>query len=615
MKKTVSLILFLFVFTAVLCAAVYDYDYYKTKLEIGRNAVYKVREDFVADFHLPSHGLYRFIPYYYRDSRVRISAIKCSDPFETDKENGNVVIKIGSQDQLISGKKQYALSYTYDVGEDSDPEYDFVYFNLMGTDYDCDTECFEYEVILPADGLNQENFDVNITGGYYGSSKKIPYNIEKSEDSYIISGKIYEVPAGCGITIRILLPQGWFENARKLKDNRNMYGTLDITCSLILVALAFVIWNLFGRDRVPIITARFEAPENFSPLFVGYLSDEKTDDKDITSMLFYWADKGYIRISEPKKKHYEFTKLNDLPNDVPAVEREIFYGFFKGSDGNETIRLKDLQNNGFYQVMLHAKLSVSKYFRGDKKLKDSKSLFFSFLLGVFACLPLCLNVLSLTAHELMRDQSVALCLASFVQALINTFACSSLMRKWYVRKQNLTGVIGILILVAAEFIIMTSIMSAFETFSLMRCAVSLMCSIVISFLSVITEKRSEYGTKIYEEIMGFREFIEKVSMSELVTMIDKDPMYYYHILCYAIVLGLENTWAKKFASVAVPPPVWYTGISPFDVYFYSNFASHVCRSVATSAIPVQKTATVGGSAMRLGGFSGGGFGGGGSRAW
>ena len=615
MKKTISLVLLLFISIAVLSAASYDYVYYRTQMEVGKNAVHKIREDFIADFHTPSHGLYRFIPYNYKDAKVYITDLNCSEPFVWDRENGNVVMKIGSESQIVSGEKQYAISYSYDVGEDSDSEYDYVYFNLFGTDYDCYTDCFEYEVFIPCEGLNLQDLDVNVTGGYYGSSQKIPYNTEKVEDVYKISGKVYDLHPYQGISIRILLPEGWFENARKLKDFRNTFGLINIAGSLVLVALAFVIWNSFGRDRIPIITARFNPPENFSPLFVGYLADERTDDKDITSMLFYWADKGYIKITEPKKKHYEFTKLNNLPNDVPSVEREIFYGFFKGCDANGTIKLSDLQHNDFYQVMLRAKLLVPKYFRGEKKLKDSKASFFSFLLGVLAIIPLCFNALSLTAHELMADEAVTLCLMSFVPVFVNSLAFVSLMKKWYVRKHNGVGIAAIILLIAVEFVVMISFTFSFDGFNIIRSAFSLICSATISFMAVITEKKSEYWAKIYEETLGFREYIEKVSMAELVTMIDEDPMYYYHILCYAIVLGLENTWAKKFASVAVPPPVWYAGISPFDVYFYSSFASHVCRSVATSAIPVQKTNSIGAGGIRLGGFSGGGFGGGGSRAW
>ncbi len=615
MKKSISLIIFFLLCIFCVFASEYDYSYYRTQLYVGKDAVHKVREDFTADFHTPSHGLYRFIPIDYDNAKVRVSNLKCSEVFSYDEQNSYLVMKIGSYDRTVYGQKQYAIAYDYDVGEDTEEDYDFLFFNLLGTDYDCYTDCFEFEVFLPSENLNDEDFEVSVTGGYYGSQVQVPYEIENDGDYYRISGTVYGVSPYQGVTIRILLPQNWYQGARKLIDLRSAFRKADIAGSLILVIIAFFIWSVYGKDRVPIVSARYEVPENFSPLFVGYLVDENVNDTDITSMLFYWADKGYIKISEPKKKHYQFTKLKDLPNDVPAVEREIFYGFFRGCNADGTIGIGDLRYNDFYQVITRAKLIVPKYFRKEKSLKDSLSVFLSVVLGISAVLPLCLYGLSLTATELMKQDALIFCLMSFFPVVLNSVLFASLMKKWYVRKSNIVAVIFRLFALMFECIVFSVLSSAYAGFDISLSCLSFTCSSAISFLAVITTRRSEYGRKLYEEVLGFREFIDKVSMSELVTMINEDPMYYYHVLCYAIVLGLENKWAKKFESVTVQPPMWYTGISPFDIYFFSSFASHVCRSVAVSSIPVQKAKTVVGGPMHFGGFSGGGFGGGGSRAW
>lgn len=615
MKKILFPIILLLVCTGCIFASEYDYSYYRTQLSVGRDAVHQVREDFIADFHIPSHGLYRFIPYEYDNAKVKITDLKCSDDFSYSTENGYVVMKIGSYDRTHYGEKQYAVSYSYDVGEDTEPEYDFLYFNLLGTDYDCSTGCFDFEVLLPSENLSEKDFEVSVSGGYYGSEVSVPFQIENDGENYRITGTLYNVKPYQGVTVRILLPQDWYMGARKIKDFRSFFRVADIAGSLFLVALAYFVWSLYGRDSIPIVSAKFEAPENYSPLFVGYLADEAVNDTDITSMLFYWADKGYIKIAEPKKKHYEFTKLKDLPNDVPAVEREIFFGFFRGCDENGTIRTEDLKYNEFYQVIARAKYLVPKYFRGEKRLTDPLSVFLSFVFALVSAIPLCLSGLSLTATELMQEEAVTFCLISLFPVVFNAVLFISLMKKWYIRKSNTFAVVFRLILILFEGMVFSVMSSSFNGFNPALSCLSFVCSIVISFLAVIMVKRNEYGRKLYEEVLGFREFIDKVSMSELVTMINEDPMYYYHILCYAIVLGLETKWAKKFESVAVQPPVWYTGISPFDVYFMSSFATHVCRSVAVSSIPVQKTKSVIGGPMHFGGFSGGGFGGGGSRAW
>ena len=133
-------------------------------------------------------------------------------------------------------------------------------------------------------------------------------------------------------------------------------------------------------------------------------------------------------------------------------------------------------------------------------------------------------------------------------------------------------------------------------------------------------KRSAYGNKMLEQTLGYREFIDKVEMSVLRMLIDEDPMVYYHVLGYAVVLGLEDSWANKFKGITIPPATWYNGPTAFDVYYFSRMASRMSRVVPAAAIPKTSSSSnpgahVGGSSFGGGGFSGGGFGGGGGRAW
>jgi len=120
--------------------------------------------------------------------------------------------------------------------------------------------------------------------------------------------------------------------------------------------------------------------------------------------------------------------------------------------------------------------------------------------------------------------------------------------------------------------------------------------------------------------LGYREFIDKVEIDQLKMMIDQDPDFYYHVLSYAVVLGLENKWAKKFDGMIVNPPTWYSGYNAFDVYLMSRMASNMIRSIPVNSMPKSSISgsagsRVGGGGFHSSGFSGGGFGGGGGHAW
>ena len=108
-------------------------------------------------------------------------------------------------------------------------------------------------------------------------------------------------------------------------------------------------------------------------------------------------------------------------------------------------------------------------------------------------------------------------------------------------------------------------------------------------------------------------------MDKLKMMIDSDPHIFNHVLGFAIVLGLEDVWAKKFAKIAIEQPSWYVGGRPIrDAVFYSALSHRLHGSVMEKTVYTQAK---GGSRSPIhssfgsSGFSGGGFGGGGGGAW
>ena len=88
------------------------------------------------------------------------------------------------------------------------------------------------------------------------------------------------------------------------------------------------------------------------------------DDKDVTSLLIYLANKGYIKISENegKSKGFKITKLKEYDGD--NVNEQIFLdGLFakkgsKSTSKNE-VTLADLDNI-FYITILMVKSNITK---------------------------------------------------------------------------------------------------------------------------------------------------------------------------------------------------------------------------------------------------------------
>ena len=122
----------------------------------------------------------------------------------------------------------------------------------------------------------------------------------------------------------------------------------------------------------------------------------------------------------------------------------------------------------------------------------------------------------------------------------------------------------------------------------------------IYVLSGAMEKRTTYGHDILEKMMGLKEFIETAEMDKLKTLSEENPSYFYNILPYAMVLGLDKKWAKKFEAITLEPPQWYYGSYGrgfTSMLFYSNF--NRCMTKTSTSMQMPKSS---GTSMGGGGF-------------
>src|SRR5437764_14966329 len=101
------------------------------------------------------------------------------------------------------------------------------------------------------------------------------------------------------------------------------------------------------------------------------------------------------------------------------------------------------------------------------------------------------------------------------------------------------------------------------------------------------------------------------------------PDTFEQCLPYAMALGLEHTWAQKFAGIVQNPPSWYVSPTPYPlgafnpIFFTSSMhsMSSDMHQVFVSAPRASSTGSGWSGGGGGGGFSGGGFGGGGGGAF
>jgi uncharacterized membrane protein len=131
------------------------------------------------------------------------------------------------------------------------------------------------------------------------------------------------------------------------------------------------------------------------------------------------------------------------------------------------------------------------------------------------------------------------------------------------------------------------------------------------------------GRKLLDEVLGFKDYLEIAEKHEmeLRNPPEKTPELFEKYLPYALALGVDQSWAEKFASVirdAQMPdgqpyrPAWYNGSwnSRSLGRATSTLTTSLSTAVTQSVTPPGSSSGGGG-----GGFSGGGGGGGGGGGW
>ena len=104
-------------------ASAYSYstDLYDVQIKVNEDNTYDVSENIDVNFNVQKHGLFRYIPTGNFEDMGYMS-IKDIDvkgwEFDTYSEEGNKVIRIGSEDETVIGRQKYEINYRIKVYDD-----------------------------------------------------------------------------------------------------------------------------------------------------------------------------------------------------------------------------------------------------------------------------------------------------------------------------------------------------------------------------------------------------------------------------------------------------------------------------------------------------------------
>jgi len=555
----------LILFISPVWAQYFTINKFHGDITIYEDSSFIVKETIEVKFDRPRHGIYREIPYKYRDEfgkkietpiRVLSASNGSGKPwkYKVTKSGPIINIRIGDAKKFVSSHQIYVITYKVENAILFFDDHDELYWNVTGNDWKAPIGEASADVNLAVKNKSKNLFVAGYAG-VFGSKEECGYETFENGSKFFTKRNLH---VGEGLTIAfgwdkglVSPPSSWKRFLWAINIKENWIFLFPFISLIYMVNL----WYRKGRDpRVrESVRVMYEPPKfdnkPLTPAEVGTLVDERLDPRDITSTIVGLAVKGYIQIEEAKKEglifdttDYYLKKMKGPDERLTPFEMEMMKSLFPASlPGTLVSSLK----NKFY---VH------------------------------------LNLLKKTLYkELIRKRYF-------------------LSNPEKVRQKY--GLVGFLIMFISVFIF-----AFFAPYPVGKgIVVSILTGLPVMLFAKYMPAKTKAGASAYVDILGFQEFMNRAEKDRLERMGDMN--LFSKFLPYAIALDVADNWAKAFEGIYQDPPNWYAspgGFRTFSPYGFSHSVNAVTSNLGSAMFSAPRGSGTGGG--------GGGFGGGGGGSW
>jgi uncharacterized membrane protein len=316
-----------------------------------------------------------------------------------------------------------------------------------------------------------------------------------------------------------------------------------------------------------VIVPEYEPPDGLRPIEAGTVADFRTDNRDLTATVIDLAIRGYVKIIETVNKRVlrkdtkiyslrlqnaDFSKLNEF-------EKILLNGIFSQPEKGQEISLTELKYK-----------------------------------------------LSSTASDLQKKVK------------------DSLIARGYIHKNALSVSLHFVGRLALAYVISIILAVIFHG-AAVTLGIALGTALAVVFM-ILMPARTAQGVAAKESILGLKMYLEVAEAERIKKLQSPGAPYaarsdapkktvelFEKLLPYAMVLGVEQQWAKQFADIYRTPPDWYHGNwTTFNAVYLAASLNSGVQSSINSAFSSPSSSSSSGFG---GGGSGGGGGGGGGGGW
>jgi len=573
-----SLTLILFISPCI--AQYFTINRYHSDIMIDRDSSFVVKETIEVTFDRPRHGIYRELPFKYREevghvikTPTRVLSVRDGSgkewKYQVSKKDHMIQIRIGDPKRFVKDRQTYVITYEVENAILFFDDHDELYWNVTGNDWKAPIEEASATVGLALKSSSKNLWTACYTGLYGSKESQCGSGTYENGAKFSTTRKLN---IGEGFTIAF----GWDKGLVSPPSSwKKFFWAIDLRENWVFLfpplALIYMIlhWRRRGRDPKvrESLTVMYEPPkfnnQSLSPGEVGALIDERLDPRDITSTILGLAVKGYVKIEEQKeeglifdKKDYYIKKVREPDADLNAFEKELMRSLVPGAlPGTLVSSLKNrfYTNLDFLKKTLYGELIKKKYF--------------------------------LSSPEKVR---------------------------------NLYGGIGFFIMVFGSFAFLF-LLSESPAKSIIA---AVLTGLPVILFAKVMPAKTKAGASAAMDILGFQEFLNRAEKDRLEKMGDMN--LFSKFLPYAIALDVADNWAKAFEGIYQNPPDWYVspgGFRTFTPYVFTHSINSVTSDLTSAMTSAPRGSGIGGGGggggggSGGGGSSGGGSGGGGGGSW
>lgn len=315
-------------------------------------------------------------------------------------------------------------------------------------------------------------------------------------------------------------------------------GNPEVVYMAICAGLALLYWMLMLRCLPIIRQYRTIPPEGLTAGEVG--SRLSAAGVDLTMMVFSWAQMGYLKIVPDKYGRVYLQKRMDMGNERTDFECRVFKQLF--SRGN----MIDGTGTAYAKLCLKVAQTVSGAHEMYRRRAGNLQIFRILVCGVSLFSGICFGMNFVYNPTLQVLLSILLAIVGVVTG----WSIQDGMYRFHIRGKTAQYVGAVCMLVW----ILLGALAGVVWIGVAAVAAQMVAGLAAAYGG----RRSSLGRTHASQILGLRHYLKHVSKEEVRRLLDNNPDYFFDMMPYAMALGVDSQFARRFEGVGLPPCAYLT---------------------------------------------------------